>query len=297
MWSEIECAVVCVLLSSLPAQSPQSRPTEPPSREQLARILAKGHHLDHRLSRMASFDAQLSITPLGRNVDTVTVSIKTLFCLDVPRGGSRKPFDMIRYSLDEGGKRVERGRDAYGYWFRSDSKVTPLDDANGATDRELVQREISLAKQLLRVVDPGAILEGLQGKVRVTAGKLPLGKAQEARYWVAEGTLEDYPFYTLPQEKGQRRARVRVYVDKSTGMLSAVEARHPPTGRRELVLFRDYARQDVAGTDTGKTGVTLPTRLKIYQAGGGEYEQVVQVVIPSVLLNKPLTAADFQRSR
>lgn len=263
-------------------------------------MLARSHNGGARLPEMVGFEARLRVLTMGRDKENIEVTIDSSFRKDVPCG-SRRPLDMIRYALDEGGKRLERGRDAYGYWYRSDGKVASLDGRDGATDRALVQREVSLAKQLLGVVDPAAILGRLQGKVSVTAGKPPLGARPKASYWVATGTLADYPFYTLPHEKGkQRTALLRLYVDKTSRMLRAVQAEHRPTSNRELVLrelvlFSDYGQYPLAGTD--KASVKLPTVLKIAQAAGGHYEPAVRITISSVALNPSLSAADFQRSR
>lgn len=290
MWIE-----AVVLLAQLSAQSqPQSQPTEPPSREALAQILAKSHHRGAKLPEMVSFTATLKVAAMGRNNESIEVTLASWFRKDVPRG-SRRPMSMIRYSLDEGGKRLERGRDAYGYWYRSEGKVTPCDDADGTTDRELVRQQISLAQQLLSVVNPADVLHKLTGNVKVTEGKLPFGKAKD-RYWIASGEFRDYPFYTFPQEKGkQREASLCLYVDKATGMLKAVQATHSASGNQELVLFREFGRYPLTGED--QTNVSLPTVLGIYRAQGKKYEPLVKIAIDGVSLNPKLTAADFQRQR
>ena len=93
----------------------------------------------------------------------------------------------------------------------------------------------------------------------------------------------------------RRDARLRLYVDKTTGMLRAVEATHTPTGSRELVLFGEYGRYPLASLK--QTGVSLPTVLKISRARGSGYEPLVKITIAGVSLNPDLTAADFQRSK
>jgi len=305
----IESAIVVALLSvpfSGSAMQAQSKPgaqttktadkaTEPPSREALAALLANSHNKGAKLPKMVSFKAKLSVEPLGRDKDNITVEIDSRFRNDVPKvGGARRTPAMIRYSVDEGGKRLERGRDAYGFWFRSDGKVTPLAGRDFGEDRALVKKEISLARQLLDVVDPAAVLGQLSGKVVVVEGRLPFGKAPKASYWIATGTRKNYPYYTLQADtKRPPSARVSLYVNKATGILKAVQALHVHTGNSELVLFGDYEQQTPAGAE--KTGVMLPTKLKIYQAVGGKFKPLVMIKILSSSLNPQLTAADFER--
>ncbi|MHC4514954.1 MAG: hypothetical protein ACYTGW_06065 [Planctomycetota bacterium] len=327
----IEPAVIAALLSlqvpavpvvpTAPTVAPQSKGTqssgaqskattrpaktvEPPSRQALARLLAASHHGGAQVPKMVGFKAQLSISTLGQKKDNITVVIDSTFQRDVvtDRGAS----DMIRYTIDEGGKRLARGRDERGYWMLSDNKVTPLTRREDSQDKRLVRREISLAKQLLGVLDPAAVLGQLTGKVAVREAPLPVGRSRAADYWVARGIRKDYPYYSpllreKIEEKGPQSALVYLYVHKQTGMLTAVQAfavvgeKHRPTGQSELVLFHDYKQMRVSGT--GKAAAMLPTRLAIAQAVAGKLEPLVKIEILTSSLNPQLTAADFRRPR
>ncbi|MEE9126232.1 MAG: hypothetical protein V3U11_03760, partial [Planctomycetota bacterium] len=176
IWSAMVTALLSLQVAAVPAQSAaelkstsQPAKAQPPSRQDLAKILAKNHQTGASVPKVLGFGARLEVTSLGRKNDNITVVIDSKFCKAVATGGSSSSnfMEMIRYTLDEGGKRLERGRDAKGYWFRADDKVKPLEDRDSAQDRRLIRREIRLAKQLLSVLDPANVVRQLRGKVTV----------------------------------------------------------------------------------------------------------------------------------
>ena len=287
-----------------PATQPTTIPTTTPapqdgipSRKDLAFKLT-GAHRKGAAGAVDAFEAHLSVVAVGPKKNSITIELDSTFKRNVrwkDSRGNQNERALIRYVLDEQGKRLERGRDGNGFWFRSGNEVTSLEGKDFATDRQNVQKEIRLARQLLSYLDPGRTLQRLEGDTPVRGMKLHLGRGKQVDCWVVQGRLANYPFYSLDLEEGAgRTANVWMFVEKATGILRAVHGfdlgkqGKKRTNLSELVVLQEYHTVE---------GFKLPSLLYVSRFVAGEREPVAKIKILGTKLNPKLTLADFERPK
>jgi hypothetical protein len=243
---------------------------------------------------------------------------------------------LIRYAIEEKGKRFERGRDEDGVWTAREGKVFDLSEGDARTfadEEAALMQHLRLANQLVRFLDPAeeiARLENVEGPV---AGRLPFRSMRDREFWIVEGTSGSFPTYFAGGVG--RRTRLRLWIDRTEARLTAIEARPlaeaapPPMpadwpggkdgGKDEastagpddrpgadevlpggeFILLEDLQRGDEGGEE-GRNGPLVPRTLRIREldATGRPQRGGVQVRINRLELDPPdLVAASMRRPR
>jgi hypothetical protein len=263
---------------------------EPKSVQELAAALRTAHGISAQDAQADRFEARLQLTPQrAGDAEKITVSLDVRFWQRSRTDATKR--DLIRYRIDEGGETLERGRDARGMWSRAGKEEFNLGAREHQTDRETLEQHMRLASQLLELLDPERLVGRLAGAGPVRAEKLTIGRREAIECEALEGNLADFPTYASGGVG--RSVRLKLWVEKATGLLHAVEA-HPldaagrPLPRAELVVLRDYRAPD---------RLRLPSQLTIFQVEGGQRVPSVTVDLKKLELGPELDEATFDRRR
>ena len=126
-----------------------------------------------------------------------------------------------RYSVDERGTTALRGNDAVGAWEWNGKEVVKLGVAKETEQAwEQFQRHLGLAQQLVRFLDPGALVEALEQPSEITTGKLQWSRAAQPECRTLEGTLPSMPLYF--SDGIPKRVRAKLFVDAATNLLGGI---------------------------------------------------------------------------
>lgn len=288
----------------LPAQRPASEATTPqhgadagtaPAAQQLpedlaalARLVDATHRVGQGPDEIRSFDATLKILGLGDDRAEAELAVKFLDWLD-PQLERRRP--LIRYRLLDAARPVEQGLDRIDYWGLADGKVRGLRDKESATDLASVRRNLQLARQLLRFLDPGAVLRSLAEPTRVEERELQLGRSKAIATKTVAGVLPAFPLRLAGGENVPVKARI--WVGKDDGRLLALQAEPiepPPAGAPsgEFVAFDDH--RVVAGR-------LVPWRTTHFDLDAKGRHAQIQVVITTLELAAERKPEDLDRPR
>ncbi len=227
------------------------------------------------------FHAVLRYTPVRVQQDSVELDLDVTYLAP----------GFLRYKVDEPGRTLEQGWDDEGGWSLVDKQLTALRGKDLANDREQVKRRLGIARQLLRLLDPAAVLAALESPSAPARSRMTLSGKESAEVWVVRGELAEYPLLA-PTADGLTTARVRlaVTVDAERGLVHAVEAQPldehgAPSGPTETVLLRDMVQQD---------GIVLPRELFFVRAR----EREARIRIVSIDLRPDaVTPATVRRPR
>lgn len=286
-------AVVPCLLAAAPAQTdpapPSSQPQEsaPAVDPEVARLIADltaAHRGDTAEVRIRAFHGKLAITPTARDQDKITLTIDVRFQIEPTR---------IRYKVDEGGRRIERGQDRRGKWARLDQndRAVDLGKAEYEGDRRELAKHVALARALLRFLDPAEVVRSLRGRPTVATEEL-LVRQEAVRCRTLSGRLAAFPLYTSGGEN--READVKLWVRDDMQRLIAVEARPVPTPEEpaplgEYVFMPEHQLQDA---------VLLPTKLYFDRlTPDGRREPISKIEIVLLQLNPVQSEASFDRDQ
>ncbi len=257
-------------------------------RDDFAALVAdvrRAHHTEAG-RRPTSFAGTIGVTSIAPDADSIAVQLEIRFRLP----------DRIRYCVDEGGRRLERGRDANGGWVWLGAEYEPqsLGKAEYEGDREELKRHIAIAAQLLRLLDPAAVVESLAGNSAdepvLDRETFELGRDQAIACRTIAGTVAGMPMYLAGGDSG--RAHLKLWIDAASHRLIAVRTmplnehgRIGPAG--ELVVMPEHADRD---------GVLLPVLLHFAKVTPGEPNQpLVQVRLRQLELDPALPDERFDR--
>lgn len=268
------------------------QPAVPPDLQQLADTVDASHRPDGTTRQFRAFTAVLDMKQTaadkGRGEATLQVSF-----LEYQPNNRKHTQPLIRYRIVDASTPIERGRDAEGYWQLVDDKPQDLETRSTTNDLAAVKRDTNLARQLLRFLDPGAVLRSLQDTEPVRDAELKLGRTEPIPCRVVTGTLASFP--RLYETGDDTPVRLAAYVDKSTNQLTAVELwplgedGKPDRGHGEFLKLDDFKLRD---------HVKLPTRMLLYQTkADGSREKQMQVDVVSIELDPELTPLDFDRNK
>ncbi|MFO1052345.1 MAG: hypothetical protein U1F36_09040 [Planctomycetota bacterium] len=280
--------VALLALGGAPAQD-SPRPAEPqsPSAQEsidLPALIAKvraAHWPTPRKAPLDRFKALLRNTPARSDQASAEIDLTVSFLAP----------SLLRYRVDEPGKTLEQGVDEKGVWSLIGKEVQRIQGKEQRSEAETARGYVSLAAELLKLLDPAAVLESLQEPSAPRPSSFaPNGKDRVPTY-VVSGRLDDFPLQA-PTPDGKRSATVAltITVDARTGLLVLAEARplndkHEPTGALERVLLRDPIEQG---------GMVLPRELLLYR--GNQLDS--RVAIRSIDLSpEGLTADSIRRPR
>lgn len=198
---------------------------------------------------------------------------------------------LLRYKIVDAAQPIERGRDRNGPWCRLDDRLLDLNAKENARDRAELQRHLGLAGQMVRFLDPAAVLADLRSPSPVTAESLAIGRETPLPCWTVSGELDAFPL--LGQAGEDAPVRLRAFVAQNEHTLTAVEVtpldgdHKPIPGRTELLRFHDHEPRD---------GRLLPLAQKYYfvdAAGKRHLQMTVRIV--ALKLDPPFGPVDFDR--
>jgi len=261
-------------------------------REDVAKFAAdlrRAHFADGTPRTFHSFQMGFKLTGKANgDVGSVTIVAKTTYFRWEKEPGEFKP--LIRTSIYEGEEPVERGYDQYTGWIRKDGSTKALLGNAAAAELEGIQRDINLSQQLLRYLDPAAVIDRLQDVSAVTEESIAAGRGRTIECRTVRGRLEAFPFYYRGGEASP--AQIQVWIDDASGQLVAVEAT-PVFGDQLAPALREKYR--VSGLEA-VDGVLIPRTLVLYRPGpDGQPVWDAKVEISSMELNPQLTVADLAR--
>lgn len=279
----LPCLCLC---AGLWAQDPQV----PDDLQQLANAVDAVHRPDGASRQFHGFTADLEITQLAQNGPRGTATLKVQF-LDHQPKNRKRPLPLIHYRVTDAAQPTERGRDLDGYWQLLDGKPQDLDTKDSQTELQAARRDLNLARQLLRFLDPGAVLRSLQDPQPIVEAVLKLGHTDPIPCRVATGTLPSFPrLYEIGEDTP---VQIRCWVEQATNQLVALELwpldkdHKPDLEHGELLRIDDLRLKD---------GVKLPYRIVHYQVTvDGKRNSQSQARIVDIQLDPAITAEDFGR--
>lgn len=252
-------ALSCCAAAQTPASAPTSQPTaEAEQTEATATRAQRDPKIDEILAAMTlahrgelaeaveGFEGKAEITPITEDGDAITLIIDIRF---------RDP-DAIRYKADEGGRRVERGRDHIGPWTRAgvDEPAVSLRKAEYENDRDELEKHIALARQLLRFLDPAEVVGRFQTNVVLGEADLPVARNKIRRCHLLTGIADAFPIYTMGGLREQ--VELQLWIDRENHRLLGVRSTPyldgKPTEISEFITMPEHVEQG---------GLLLPARL------------------------------------
>lgn len=281
-----------------PASQPASPPpptavaTPPQDLQELASQVDASHHPKGATEPVTAFRGSLELHLLAADAAQGGQADLTVQFLQYLPPGRTKARDLIRYQVLQAGAPIERGRDRNGFWHLFQGAATDLRGANFANDLANCQRDTNLARQLLRCLDPAAVLRELSKPSSVTEQPLQLGREPAVPCKRVEGDLPAFPL--LQQAGADSPVRVVVYVTKAKHELLALEIwplvdGNPEHTRGELVRLRDLHERD---------GLLVPRRLEhFFRNEKGQLSLQSRAVITSMSLHPGLEVEDFDRPK
>lgn len=279
--------------ASLALSAPQE-PTPTPTLDlpALAARVEGAHHPHGPVPEITAFRCNLELRVEAKDAPQagrVELFVQFLQWRDPARDRVRP---LIRYRVEEAGAPIERGRDRSGPWQLFQGRAESLRQAQFADDLAACDRHTNLARQLLRFLDPGAVLRALQDPSAVTERELAIARNTRVACQVVAGDLAAFPL--LRQGGDDAPVRLEVYVDRADGKLVAIDAcplvdGAPATERMERVLLQDLHEQD---------DLLVPGSIvHLFRKPDGRFQLQTVAVLTSLSLRPALGAEDFDRPK
>ena len=279
-----------ILLTSIATAQTANLPTPlPPDLDALSKRVDKAHHPKGPTPEVTAFTGELELFAAGAEQGaTVGLAVKYLQARD----SKDKVRHLIRYEVRDAGKPIERGSDTFGFWHLVQGEARDLTDAHPA-DRAACQRDTNLARQLVRFLDPGAVLRQLTAAGPVREEDFKLGReAQAVKCLSVEGGLAAFP---LLQRGGEDApVLVKIYVNKADDRLFAVKAWPLVDGVRaeaglEVVRLLELHERD---------GVLVPRRLEhLFTNAEGKLQLQSRATITKLSLRPDLKPEALDRPK
>jgi hypothetical protein len=283
-------------LTALAALLPSLAAQEPPTPQDLARLadaVDAVHRPDGKGRPVVAFRSALALELVAADAsERGQVELKVQFLAWRPPDRDRaRP--LIRYEMVDASKPVVRGRDRHGYWLFDGREVHDLQGREGQDDLDAVRRDLRLAQQLVRLLDPGAVLRSLRRPGPVAEEALQQGRTEPVPCRTVAGDLETFPLLHGTGE--DRPARVKVWVARDSGRLLAAEAwpldaaGNPLRDQGELIRLDEHRPTD---------GVLLPMRLTHFLVDpDGRRRVQMKVTLTTIHLNPALAPEDLDRPK
>lgn len=255
----MHCPLLPVLLfaAAVAAQTePSAPPAVPKDLAQLAAKVAKSHRPGDDGPPVVAFQGSLEVQLVAADAKQGgQVNLFVQF-LHWQRPNSTRSRDLIGYEITQAGEPILRGRDRNGFWHLFGGQARDLQGADFATDLQNAERDTDLARQLLRCLDPAAMLLALERPAAVRETTLQLGREPAVACLSVVGNLPSFP---LLQQGGEEAAvQVEVFVTRQDHRLLALSLwplveGNPERSRGELVRLRDLHLRD---------GLLVPRRIE-----------------------------------
>jgi len=280
-----------------PPAASSNAPAAPVSAERSADLeafaarLDAAHHPNGAVLPIEAFTGALELHLLdARAEQRGQVDLDVRF-LEWRQPGKTRVRPLLHYQVLEAGKPIVRGRDRFGPWQLVQGKPTDLDDRL-PQDRDECERHTNLARQLLRFLDPAAVVRDLQRPSSVRDEPLLVERSVRIDCTTVEGDLAAFPL--LRQADEGTAVHVKVFATKAEGRLLAVDAwpvrdgKVEPT-RGERVLLLDLHERD---------GVLVPREVKhLFRDEAGKLRLQTRAVLTRLSLRPALGVDDFDRTR
>ncbi len=258
----------------------------------LAERVGKAHRPGGPVDPVHAFRGSLEVHLLAAAADRGGQADLLVQFLNWRREGSSRVVPLIRYEIQQAGQPIVRGRDRNGYWHLFQGEPRDLSKTDFAADREACMRDTNLARQLLRFLDPEAVLRELAKPSAVREQPLQLGREPKVDCLCVEGDLEAFPL--LQQSGEDAPVRIAIYVRAADSRLAAIEVWPlvdglPEASRGELVRLAELHERD---------GLLVPRRLDhFFRNEKGELRLQSKAVLTSLSLRPELRAEDFDRKK
>lgn len=276
-----------------PREAPAAPDQEPGARADVDRFVAdlrKAHAPDGDVASPSGFHIAYKLTG-NREGKSVAIVADTTFLRWEPEPDTVKP--LIHTRIHEGETPIERGRDQGGDWIRKDGKTQALFGNVFAEEKEGIQRDVNLAEQLLRYLDPAAVVERMFQVTRVVEEDVAVGgRGRKAHCRTLRGVLMEFPFYY--RGGAPAPAQLQVWIEDESGLLVAFEATPIHNGRPQPGLRERYRVADLEANG----GVLVPRTIVLYRPGpDGKPTYDAKVEISSLDFAGERTADDLARPR
>jgi len=277
-------------LQTLGAQDADAKSTAADGRKALAARVAKAHRGDSKAA-IDRYAATITIKPLGKTADNVNVELMVKYGRNIERAEGVTD-EMIRYTVNEGDKPMERGKDPRP-WMRVGKEVTSLSGRHESTDAELLDSHTRLCRQMLQLLDAGAILASLEGEEPVQSKSLKISRKETIETDFITGKLKSFPVFRKGSKKAHSKAVfMEAWIAKKDARLAAVRIFPlttkgvPDRAQGEFIVLSQYA---------DSKGVLVPGELLIYDVNAAQRKPQVKVRLTAFELNAKLTKMDFRR--
>lgn len=285
-------SIPSLLLTPFLLVAPQDPPPLPTTLEELAKLVDAAHRPKGPMAPVTALRSDVEMHVLdAKAADTGQVNLEVAFLLWKQKDRDRD-LPLIRYQVREAGAPIVRGRDRDGYWQLYQGEPKDLRGAEFEQDLAACKKHLSLARQLVRFLDPGAVLRSLGEPSKITAEPLQLDRATKVAATTVEGLLPAFPL--LRQGGEDAPARLRVWVDSANGRLLAVEATpvvdgKPAEEKAERVHLLDLRERD---------DLLVPHKLEhLFRGEDGRLHLQSRAVLTSLSLRPELRVEDFDRTR
>lgn len=271
---------------------PQEPAAPPPtSLQELAARVDTAHRPKGPVPPVTAFRSSVEFDALD-----ATAPNSGLVCLEIQFLLWRRPDrdreqPLIHYKVLDAGTPIVRGRDRNGPWQLFQGEAKDLRGAEFAQDLAACQKHTNLARQLVRFLDPGAVLRSLEQPTAVRDEDLRLDRNTVVPCLVVDGRLPAFP---LLQAAGDEvPVQLKLFVDKAKGHLLAVEATplldgKPDPSRLERVHLLDLVEQD---------DLLVPRKIEhLFRKEDGRVRLQSRIVL-RMSLRPELRAEDFDRPK
>ncbi|MBL9078879.1 MAG: hypothetical protein JNL08_15340 [Planctomycetes bacterium] len=275
----------------LPQEPPPAAPPAPPS--DLAALAARvdaAHRPHGPVAPVTALRANLELHVVDREQERRGMVALDVMFLQRPTTGRQPPAPLIRYDVLEAGAEAVRGRDRNGPWQLFQGKATDLRKAEFVDDLAACQRHTNLARQLLRFLDPGAVLRALENPGPVQDESLPRARQVVVACHTVAGDLPAFPL--LQQGGDDAPVHLKVWVDAATGRLLTADVcprvdGKPDEARLERIHLVDLHEQD---------DLLVPRSIEhLFRTADGTLRPQSRAVLTSLSLRPELRVEDFDR--
>lgn len=284
----VRAACVSALLGA-PLLLAQDAPT-------LAELTAKvaAAHRTAEAEPVHGFHADLRLEELARTAEEHRGQIElSVRFLEWQHPDTERPYPLIRYRQTDSARSVEQGRDREDYWAVVDGKPQDMRSREMATDLDHARRNLKLARQLLRFLEPNAVLGDLEDPSPVTAGELVQGRANRTPCWIVEGLLPSFP---LRQQSGDDTpVRAKLFVARADDRIVGLEVQATSEKQGEPAPLREFVSFAEHRTVQGRV---VPMRMVHFTVDEkGKRNAQLGIDLVTLDLGAKLTAEDFDRPK
>jgi hypothetical protein len=277
-----------LLLSAL--ATAQAAPTD---LEVLARRVETAHRPDGPVPPITAFRCTLELHLLDAAAEQggqVDLAVQFLLW---QREAATRVRPLIRYEVRQAGSPIVRGRDRNGPWQLFQGEPRDLTGSEFVQDLRACDQHTNLARQLLRCLSPGEVLRSLERPTAVTTAELALDRRTRLACETVTGTLPAFPLLQRGGEEGP--ARLAVWVDRTTGRLTAIDA-WPVAA--DGSVDENKAERVVLDLLHERDGLLVPRELRhLFRDEAGQFRLHSRAVLTTLALRPELRAEDFDRTR